>query len=41
MASRNEIVAYLDDLLDIGSYSDYGPNGLFWDFTRARSADWG
>jgi dinuclear metal center YbgI/SA1388 family protein len=28
MADRNEIIAYLDDLLDIDSFSDYGPNGL-------------
>jgi len=28
MASRNQIVAFLDDLLEIGSFSDYGPNGL-------------
>jgi dinuclear metal center YbgI/SA1388 family protein len=28
MASRNQIVAFLDDLLEISSYSDYGPNGL-------------
>ena len=28
MASSNEVTAYLDDLLEIGSFSDYGPNGL-------------
>jgi dinuclear metal center YbgI/SA1388 family protein len=28
MARRDEIVAFLDDLLEIGSYADYGPNGL-------------
>jgi dinuclear metal center YbgI/SA1388 family protein len=28
MASRDEIVAYLDELLEVGSFSDYGPNGL-------------
>ena len=28
MASRDEIVAYLDELLDIGSFDDLGPNGL-------------
>jgi dinuclear metal center YbgI/SA1388 family protein len=28
MAARDEIVAFLDDLLEIGSYADYGPNGL-------------
>ncbi len=28
MASHNEIVAFLDDFLEIGSFSDYGPNGL-------------
>jgi dinuclear metal center YbgI/SA1388 family protein len=28
MATRDEIIAYLDDLLEIGSFSDYGPNGL-------------
>ena len=28
MAHRDEIVAYLDELLEIGSFSDYGPNGL-------------
>ena len=28
MASRNEIIGYLDDLLEIESFSDYGPNGL-------------
>ena len=28
MAHRDEIVAYLDELLDIASFGDYGPNGL-------------
>ena len=28
MANRDEIIAHLDDLLDIGAFSDYGPNGL-------------
>lgn len=28
MAHRDEIVAYLDDLLEIESFADYGPNGL-------------
>ena len=28
MAARDDIVAFLDDLLDIGSFEDYGPNGL-------------
>ncbi len=28
MASRDEIVAYLDELLETASFSDYGPNGL-------------
>jgi hypothetical protein len=28
MASHNEIGAFLDDFLEIGSFSDYGPNGL-------------
>jgi len=28
MARRDEIVAYLDELLEIDSFSDYGPNGL-------------
>ena len=28
MASRDEIVVYLDELLEVGSFSDYGPNGL-------------
>lgn len=26
--SRDELIAYLDDLLDATSFSDYGPNGL-------------
>jgi dinuclear metal center YbgI/SA1388 family protein len=28
MAVRDEIVAYLDELLEIDSFTDYGPNGL-------------
>ncbi|HEV3379255.1 MAG TPA: Nif3-like dinuclear metal center hexameric protein [Thermoleophilaceae bacterium] len=28
MARRDEIVSYLDELLEIHSYTDYGPNGL-------------
>ena len=28
MASRDEIVGFCDELLDIGSFEDYGPNGL-------------
>ena len=28
MARRDEIVAHLDELLEIGSFTDYGPNGL-------------
>ena len=28
MARRDEIIAYLDELLDVGSFTDYGPNGL-------------
>jgi dinuclear metal center YbgI/SA1388 family protein len=28
LASRDDIVAYLDDLLEIDSFTDYGPNGL-------------
>ncbi|MGH2805331.1 MAG: Nif3-like dinuclear metal center hexameric protein, partial [Thermoleophilaceae bacterium] len=28
MASRDEIVAHLDELLEIDSFPDYGPNGL-------------
>jgi dinuclear metal center YbgI/SA1388 family protein len=28
MAERDEIIAFLDDLLEIGAFSDYGPNGL-------------
>ena len=28
MASRDEIVAFCDELLDIASFEDYGPNGL-------------
>jgi dinuclear metal center YbgI/SA1388 family protein len=28
MAARDEIIGYLDELLEIGSFSDYGPNGL-------------
>ena len=28
MANRDEIIAHLDELLEIESFSDYGPNGL-------------
>ena len=28
MAARDEIIAFLDDLLDAPSFEDYGPNGL-------------
>jgi dinuclear metal center YbgI/SA1388 family protein len=28
MAKRDEITAFCDDLLDVGSFEDYGPNGL-------------
>jgi putative NIF3 family GTP cyclohydrolase 1 type 2 len=28
MAAQDEIVAYLDELLDSASFEDYGPNGL-------------
>ena len=28
MASRKEIIGFLDDLLEINAFSDYGPNGL-------------
>jgi dinuclear metal center YbgI/SA1388 family protein len=28
MAARDEIIAYVDDLLEIEAFSDYGPNGL-------------
>jgi dinuclear metal center YbgI/SA1388 family protein len=28
VASRDEIIAFLDDLLDAPSFDDYGPNGL-------------
>jgi dinuclear metal center YbgI/SA1388 family protein len=28
MARRDEIIAYLDELLEIDAFSDYGPNGL-------------
>jgi dinuclear metal center YbgI/SA1388 family protein len=28
MAPRDEIIAYLDELLEIDAFSDYGPNGL-------------
>ena len=28
MASRDEIIAFLDELLDAQAFSDYGPNGL-------------
>ena len=28
VAARDEIIAFLDELLDAGSFEDYGPNGL-------------
>jgi dinuclear metal center YbgI/SA1388 family protein len=28
VAARDELIAYLDELLDIGSFADHGPNGL-------------
>jgi len=28
MAARDEIIGFCDDLLDVGSFDDYGPNGL-------------
>lgn len=28
MASRDEIIAFCDELLDVDSFGDYGPNGL-------------
>ena len=28
MAARDEIIAYLDELLDAQGFEDYGPNGL-------------
>jgi dinuclear metal center YbgI/SA1388 family protein len=28
MAERDQIIAYLDDLLEIDAFGDYGPNGL-------------
>ena len=28
MAARDEIIAFLDDLLEIDAFTDYGPNGL-------------
>lgn len=28
VANRDEVIAFCDDLLDIGSFRDYGPNGL-------------
>src|SRR3954447_13541077 len=28
VATRDEIIDFLDDLLDIASFEDYGPNGL-------------
>ena len=28
MASRDEIIAWCDQLLEVGSFEDYGPNGL-------------
>jgi len=28
MANRDDIIDFCDDLLDVGAFSDYGPNGL-------------
>src|ERR671918_517560 len=28
VAARDEIIAFCDELLDVGSFEDYGPNGL-------------
>ena len=28
MAERDEIIAFCDELLEIGTFDDYGPNGL-------------
>jgi dinuclear metal center YbgI/SA1388 family protein len=28
VAGRDELIAFLDDLLDVASFDDYGPNGL-------------
>ena len=28
MADRDEVIAFLDELLDAGAFEDYGPNGL-------------
>jgi dinuclear metal center YbgI/SA1388 family protein len=28
MANRDEIIEFCDELLDVGTFSDYGPNGL-------------
>ncbi|HEX3562646.1 MAG TPA: Nif3-like dinuclear metal center hexameric protein [Solirubrobacterales bacterium] len=28
MAGRDEILSFCDDLLDVGSFEDYGPNGI-------------
>jgi dinuclear metal center YbgI/SA1388 family protein len=28
MASRDEIIGFLDELLEVGAWDDYGPNGL-------------
>jgi dinuclear metal center YbgI/SA1388 family protein len=28
VADRDEIIAYCDELLDVGAFDDYGPNGL-------------
>ncbi len=28
MASRDEVIAYCDELLDAGTFDDYGPNGV-------------
>lgn len=28
MAARDELISYCDELLDVGSFDDYGPNGM-------------
>ncbi len=28
MADRDQIITFCDELLDVGSFDDYGPNGL-------------
>ena len=38
MANRSEIIDYLDDLLDIESFDDLGPNGLQVPGTRQEVA---